>query len=468
MQIRAYLNLFHMKKLFSLLMMPLISLAQTDSLNVSDLLGEWYGVTTNGSTCYDITKCGPVKSVDNKTYIAYKYRITQNNDKLVINNVSIEDSALFHGNVSKNIYISFASDNTLPITNGKVKPSNSAIQLINSNTISFQFIDLPSLTLTRSRGNYDKLLLSQNLIINDGCAVLPQTIACITSFVNEYDFFTIKKDTLIQHQLDQKTKYLYSDSKQAFINYNQPEISLKFNATTQKVQIKNTEDSLEIDLANTLIDGNNISTITGDWGSTTRQGKFIKINEISTPNHTNPFDFSTNSIDSLYNLKITTPNGFMVLNQYLVDTFTTSRTFLYQLQSPILSISKAYLFVEALETTGYSDIVTTLKPQWFSITSGSGDILKNLNTGEEFSKVTSVTDNSIESQISINPNPATSDFVKVSGIDNFNYEIFNSTGILLKQGQSNTGTIAVDDLPNGLMTVKINNGKNQYTTKLVK
>lgn len=455
-----------MKKLFTLLMMPLISLAQSDSLNVSDLLGEWYGVTTNGSSCNNLPTCGPVKSLDNKTYIAYKYRISQNNDKLVINNISNEDSALFHGNVSKSIYISFASNNTLPITNGKVKSTNSAIQLINNNTLYFGFLDMPGLTLKRSKGDYDKLLLSQNALIENGCAFLEQGIICntATNDIETLNVFSIKNDTLIYHRFTNKEKYLYNELKKEFYNCKTPQLTFKLNTKTANVLFKNATDSLEHSLANNISNAQLIEWFKGEWISTSRQGKFISFNTITNIYNSN--SLITNSIDALHEVKITSPNGYMVPNEQLVDTLTTIKTFLYGVNLGISASTKGFLYVEALDTRGYSKITTTLKPQWFSI--GTNDVIQNLLTGEEFSKVTSVIDNSIESQISINPNPATSDYVKVSGIDNFNYEIFNSTGILLKQGQSNSGTIAVDDLPQGLMTVKINNSKNQYITKLVK
>jgi hypothetical protein len=87
------------------------------------------------------------------------------------------------------------------------------------------------------------------------------------------------------------------------------------------------------------------------------------------------------------------------------------------------------------------------------------------NAAMAYESVYTILDHNKNGEISIFPNPV-NDKLYISGLKNFSYEIFDSTGNLVKSGK-NKSEIGISDVPKGIYFVKIISGTNEISRKLV-
>jgi len=72
------------------------------------------------------------------------------------------------------------------------------------------------------------------------------------------------------------------------------------------------------------------------------------------------------------------------------------------------------------------------------------------------------------SKLSIYPNPVHGNFITVSTNETLQFKIYNIIGKLVSEGQTVNNNINVSMLSSGVYIVKLSNGKQQITKKIIK
>jgi uncharacterized surface protein with fasciclin (FAS1) repeats len=73
----------------------------------------------------------------------------------------------------------------------------------------------------------------------------------------------------------------------------------------------------------------------------------------------------------------------------------------------------------------------------------------------------------VQAEMTLSPNPVT-ELITIKNVDNGNFEIFNTSGQLVKNGNLSENKINVSDLENGNYTIRIMSAERTYTNKFIK
>lgn len=436
-----------MKKNLLVLLLPLALLGQT--IKVSDLVGDWYG-STFFQVCYQGVLC-TASSVETKPY-ATKMSISIKDSTLeVVSNAKSQAQDFYDVNTVINYF--FEDTLRLPIENGAVYWPTSAIH---SNVLYLSRLDGPGMSLTRNAKNYFHKLLPPQHFPGGGQLCLDDSSAII--FLEPGgNHLSWSGDTLIISPCI--TKFLYDYDSQVFRNVGNKGMTLKIiNSHTVLIAFKNRNEGgyRQLELINNDWSPlrNDWSGYAGTWQSKTRSDAFIKISSSSTITSY----VVTNSIDGLQQIKYSPhPSQGMAT---LEDTDTLKVTALNDGRALYFNGTNASI----LSTDGPPKFLLEQQLYKFYYT---GSALINRATGEEFSKVTGLDDNHNDTEIALRANPV-ADEVEVLQVDRFDYQLYNSMGILVKEGHADASKIQINEHPQGVYILKVFAKEQNLAFRLVK
>lgn len=448
--------------------MPFTFWAQ-DSLLVSDLVGVWYGTNQVQFHCTDLAFCTYRSFTDGTK--ASKLTVYPKGNYLVIKNTSLDDAKMFHSNVLSNIGQLFSINDSivLPTKNGKVGVVLEAVQLraYGSNKLAFQRIDQPDVVFEKNRGSYDLLLLAQNAVKKTGCVITESDKSCSLAEFYDMDYFSSNKDTLFFHQANKVSKYKYDLNSKLFVNLLNSKLYLNYSPFANKVVMSNGKDSLSLDLASEINIANEIQKFKGEWLSTSRAGKYLKIEDSKLVTNQYLLDLKTNAIDSLKEFTNFKPIENEISFLKPIDTVSLVGLNVFAINgnviSPYLSL---HLLAQPDNVIGDNDFIKIKKTQWFKL---GNNTIENVFTGEIFSKVLSVEETSILNELSVSPNPITGDKITLIGHNGFQFQIIGMSGNTILEGSCKKGEeIDASKLHPGLYNLMFSFDKIRKSYKIVK
>lgn len=445
-----------MKTILILVLLPLCVFAQ-NPIKVSDLVGNWYSSFQQLNDCeafmgpFSSCNYAIVSEENSNSWIS----IYQSGSNLIIK--TIRTDFPFFRLMYDNCEI--CDSIIVPIINGYIDIEYPSFRVLNENEINVMRLDRTPLQLYRNKGDYDRLLLSQNSIRKSNCDFSNSDVLCLTVELYDQQYFKRAGDTLILIDALNKTYYLFDDGKTHFYDIKKPTRTLKYNAQFNQVVFGNGKDSIIVDFT-TPSKAKDNNVFAGYWTSTSRKNKYFKIGQ--------ELDLETNTLDSLKDLLLPKFNSNDRNASLYARQILKAQGTIYEVPSNIPNQpgSQSLYFETFTYEEKQPQIFMNKKiSQWLEI---KNNFLVNVYTGEEFSRSTDIDQNIIANDLFLYPNPIIENKIKMIGTSSFHYDIVNISGIKQLEGVSNSGEIDVTKLNPGTYLVQITTQNRTKVFKITK
>lgn len=271
------------------------------------------------------------------------------------------------------------------------------------------------------------LLISNNWA-GGHCTLVNGDMLCTLQM--QYAAFTMKNDTLLywNNSRDVSTKFVY--------NYDAHAFEAVGNAATKI--------------------------------SLSKDSSIIITDEVSFKNSYSRYKFSTGPKDIDYNgiwHNMTHPSETLsLLNaaDTLLGCFSAPEVHCYGGFSAVVKPGIAGSFLQVIESRG---CVADLSR--FVLTNNKSELL-NMTTGERYSRVTSVVETTLTHELALKTNPVVGGAsLEVLGLDEFEYQIFTSSGRLLGAGEGKKGTVDLEGLGQGYYILNAHTNQGFFVAKFV-
>lgn len=424
----------------------------SDSSIIKKIEGDWYGTNiypSCPSTCV--------------------YRTVKDNSANKLN-VTIKDSIIILSERNRNTHYDDYSFYNIGKSHFKIYDNSSSyfsaknieqyIMYLRFDTSELNFNGLVSgSTYSKNPKRYYQLLLTAYNWENNGCYIPSQQTKVCESNISKIDAFSLYNDTLVYYNsIRPIIKYVFDNNLYVFKDIADTNNVLRIVNDSTLLFTKNSDSVFVNRINQVMINTNN--TIIGNWKSTTNVNHYLNINFSN-----NIYNVETNINDTLtMGVDPKTPlNSISRLAnfQYIkINGDSLNELFFYMINqewlAPIWNVSQDYRLLDQIIP--------------YKIVLLSNGLLMDVATGETFSKVDAVKDNSLSSLITLSkPLENLLQLHTELNLINAQVSIYDMKGTEFISTLSENNVIDISTLTSGIYILKLQTADNKLASfKFVK